>query len=80
MTIERDMNWPYLTIPPVLMLVLALAGCIGQSEQAKQHEAVEYQMEQHDSAKCADAGLLPGSDPFTACMAKLAGAPTHAAP
>ena len=55
--------------------LVAFTSCIAESEQSRQQEAVEYQMQQHDSAKCADAGLLPGSDGFRKCMAELANAP-----
>jgi hypothetical protein len=59
-------------------LCLGLTGCLYQSEQSKQQEAVEYQIQQHDSAKCADQGLLPGSDPFNTCMRMLETAPQPA--
>jgi hypothetical protein len=52
-------------------MILALAGCAAAQERSDQQEAVQYTIIQHDAARCADAGFLPGSAPFNDCMAKL---------
>ncbi len=75
--IETHMN-RFANRASVIAGCLILAGCVAAHEQSTQHEAVEYQVQQRDSTRCADLGMLPGSDEFNACMAKLEGAPQSA--
>ena len=56
-------------------LLLCTTACVQQRERAEQQNAVEYNIRQRASAKCADTGLLPGSASFNDCVAKLEGAP-----
>ncbi len=55
-------------------LVLSLAGmtgCQAEKDRADQREAVQYTLVQHNSAECAQLGLLPGSVEFNDCMTRL---------
>jgi hypothetical protein len=56
---------------PIIMLSLALSGCVTAQEREQQAAAEHAAREQRHASTCAAYGYKQGTEPFAQCMMNL---------